>query len=292
MGLPAFELLAPGSVEEASRLLAGEGAAILGGGTAIVPLLHLRVFLPSRLVSLHRLPALAEISPADGGGLSIGAMATLRAVETHPLVRARYLLLAETLEQVANVRVRGSATLGGNLAHGDYRLDPPAALIALDARLRLGSARGTRALPLKEFFLGFFETAKRADEILLGVDLPAPAARASSHYLKFTTHASADWSCVGVAAQLRWDAAGRCEGGRVILTAAAAKPLEVEGVEEALRGTAVSEAAARKIGELAAAQLDPLGDAAGSAWYKREITPALVRRALLEAARRAPGRAG
>jgi len=292
VGLPAFELLAPGSVEEAIRLLTKEGAVPLAGGTAIVPLLRQRLFTPSRLVSLHRLLALAEISPSDGGGLSIGAMASLRTIETHPLVRARYPLLAETLGQVANVRVRGGATLGGNLAHGDYRLDPPAALIALDARLRLGSARGVRALPVKDFFLGFFETAKQADEILLGVDLPAPAPRASSHYLKFTTHASADWPCVGVAVQLRWEASGKCEGGRVILTAAAPTPLDVQGVGEALRGTTVPEAAARKAGELAAEQIEPLGDAAGSAWYKREITPALVRRALLEAARRAPRRAG
>lgn len=292
MGLPPFELLAPGSVEEASRLIAEEGAVPLAGGTAIVPLMRQRLFVPARLVSLHRLPALAEISPSNGGGLWVGAMASLRAVETHPLVREDYPLLAETLGQVANVRVRGSATLGGNLAHGDYRLDPPAALIALGAQIRLGSARGVRVLPIEDFFLGFFETAKVADEILLGVELPLPAPRTSSHYLKFTAHASVDWPCVGVAVHLRWEASGRCEGGRVVLTAAASKPFEVRGVEEALRGTLVSEAAAQKAGELAAEQLDPIGDASGSAWYKREIAPALVRRALVEAARRAPWRAG
>ncbi|MEE9276030.1 MAG: FAD binding domain-containing protein, partial [bacterium] len=242
--------------------------------------------------SLHRIRDLAGVAANDEGGLSLGAMTTLRALETDPGVMKDYPLLAETLSQVANVRVRGAATLGGNLAHGDYRLDPPGALIALGARLRLGSPRGVRTLPLADFFLGFFETDKAEDEIILGADLPPPDPAASGHYLKFTSHASSDWPCVGVAAHLRWDGAGRCAGAEVVVTAAAATPLRVAGMADLLKGEALTEALARRAGELAAGQLEPIEDASGSAWYKREIAPVLVRRALLEAARRAPAARG
>ncbi|MFP6890516.1 MAG: xanthine dehydrogenase family protein subunit M [Nitrospinota bacterium] len=286
MGIPRFELLEPTSYEEASRLLASHETIPIAGGTAVVSMMRQRIFAPSHIVSLHRIPGLGEISKIEGGGLSIGAMTTLRAIETHPGVVRQYPLLAETLSRVANVRVRYSATLGGNLAHGDYRLDPPGALIALGASIRLGSVRGERTLPVEYFFKGFFETDKEEDEILLGIDLPAPVQAASSHYLKFTSHASVDWPCIGVAVFLRWDSGGRCESGRVVLTAAAETPILLEGVDAVIQGKVITEAAARKVGDLAAQQLDPIEDASGSAWYKREIAPVLVRRALLEADRR------
>lgn len=264
-------------------------AVPLAGGSAIVALMRQRVFSPSHLVSLHRIPDLDAISSNEDGGLSIGAMATLRLIECQPEVRQRYPLLAETLSHVANVRVRGSATLGGNLAHGDYRLDPPAALMALGAEIRLGSSRGERSLRMDDFFHGFFQTAKEEDEIVIGIVLPPSPARASSYYLKFTSHASVGWPCVGVAVSLSWDDSGRCGGGAVVLSAAAERPLRVEGTDDILKGERVTERVARKVGEMAAGQIDPVDDASGSAWYKREIIPALVRRALLESAFRAGG---
>ncbi len=288
MGVPRFELLEPDSYEEASRLISAHDTIPLAGGTAIISMMRQRLFNPSHIVSLHKINGLGDVSPSKSGGLSIGAMATLRSVEMHPAVRAQYPLLSETLSTVANVRVRWSATVGGNLAHGDYRLDPPGALIALGASVRLGSARGERALRIEDFFRGFFDTAKEDDEIILGVDLPQPDKNASGHYLKFTSHASTDWPCVGVAVYLKGNSSGKCESARVVITAAAQTPLLLEGVNENLSGEMISEAAARKVAGLTNGQLDPIEDASGSAWYKREIAPVLVRRALLEAARRNP----
>ena len=98
-----------------------------------------------------------------GVGLRLGALATHRAVETHPLVRARLPVLAETYRQVGNVRVRHAATVGGNLAHGDYRLDPPGTPPGAARRGPDRGADGERTLPLDEFFLGLYMTAlKRA----------------------------------------------------------------------------------------------------------------------------------
>ncbi|MDA1001564.1 MAG: FAD binding domain-containing protein [bacterium] len=284
MGVPPFELLEPETVEAASRMLAENGAIPLAGGSAIINLMRQRIFTPERLVSLHRIPGLAEIRETAEGGLFIGAMATLRRIETHPIVRERYPLLAGTLSQVANVRVRGTATLGGNLAHGDYRLDPPGALIALEARLRLGSTRETREMPVADFFTGFFETAKAEDEIILGVELPPPAPGTSGHYLKYTGHASAEWPCMGVAALLRRGEEKIIEDARVVVTAAAAIPLLVEGAGDLLRGERMTEALAAQVGGMGAAQLEPMDDANGSAWYRKEIAPVLIRRALLAAA--------
>ncbi|MFQ5692434.1 MAG: FAD binding domain-containing protein, partial [Nitrospinota bacterium] len=87
-------------------------------------------------------------------------------MERHPAVRERYPIISETYARVANVRVRNSATVGGNLAHGDFRIDPPAPLIALGAKIRLHGPGGERELPLEDFFTGFYATAKEAAEIV------------------------------------------------------------------------------------------------------------------------------
>src|SRR5690242_186800 len=107
-------------------------ARALGGGTAIQILRRQGLLQPSVLVDLAGIPELHGISRQDGW-LRIGAMVTHREVERSSEVGLIAPLLSETYRRVGNVRVRHTATVGGNLAHGDYRLDPPAALLALQA---------------------------------------------------------------------------------------------------------------------------------------------------------------
>ena len=118
------------------------------------------LYTPNHLINLKALRGLSEIAFDPKEGLRLGALATHREVELHPAVAAHYPVLSSTYARVANVRVRNSATVGGNLAHGDFRIDPPAPLIALDARIRLHGTGGERDLPLEKFFTGFYATAK------------------------------------------------------------------------------------------------------------------------------------
>ena len=57
------------------------------------------------------------------------------------------------------------ATIGGNLAHGDYQSDPPTVLVALDATVEITSGRGAREMPLSDFQRGSYETALDAGRI-------------------------------------------------------------------------------------------------------------------------------
>lgn len=158
----------------------GENALALAGGTALVLLLRQRLVAARYLVDLTALPGLREIAWSDGVGARVGALATLRDVERSPALRAALPLLTETYARVGNVRVRHVATVGGNLAHGDHRLDPPAALLVLDARLDVAGPGGTRELPLTAFFRGFGETALERGEIITGLTIPAPPVPTSS----------------------------------------------------------------------------------------------------------------
>lgn len=280
MALPPFRLHTPSSLVEACRILAdlGEEAVPIAAGTALLILMKAGLFSPSHLVSLKGLKALSAIRFDPKEGLRIGALATHREVELHPAVREHYPILRETYRGVANVRVRHTATVGGNLAHGDYRLDPPAPLIALGARLHLRGPEGDREILLEDFFTGLYQTDKRPGEVLTEVTLPLPAPGSRGLYLKYVGHAAADWPTVGVAILLKGN--GRVEDLRVVLTAVSERPIRVKGLEDLALGKGLTEGLIEAVAELAVHQADPIEDDRGSAWYKREMVRVHVARGL------------
>ncbi len=79
--------------------------------------------------------------------------------------------------EVANIRIRNVATVGGVLADADYASDPPAMLLALDASVEIASLRGTRTLAIDDLILGHYTTALEPDELITGVRDPAAGRR-------------------------------------------------------------------------------------------------------------------
>ena len=169
----AFELKSPDSVDEAIQLLRqyGDEAKVIAGGTALVVMMTQRLVQPSCLVSLQRVTGLNRIEPQNGH-IAIGALATHRDVETSPLIKEHIPVLAETYHHVATLRIRNVATAGGGLAHADPNQDPPVTLIALGARVRIVGPEGEREVPLDKFFVDYYETVIRPDELLTGVIVP------------------------------------------------------------------------------------------------------------------------
>src|SRR3982751_4204824 len=158
MTIKRFDLLQPTTLDEAVGLLEehADEASLIAGGTALLIMLRERVYQPAYLIDLKTIPGLDGIRYEPGVGLRLGALASHRDVELSSVVREHLPVIAETYRQVGNVRVRHAATVGGNLAHGDYRLDPPAPLIALRASARIVGTAGERTMPLEEFFLGLY----------------------------------------------------------------------------------------------------------------------------------------
>src|SRR6266487_6201028 len=156
--MSSMELLEPRSVDEAVSLLAqhADEAKIIAGGTAVVLMLQNRLISPGYLISLGRIGGLDDIKYEPGAGLRIGSLATIRQAETSPSVREHLSVLAETFGEVANVRVRNAATVGGNLAEADYASDPPAVLVGLRARVTVVGPNGRREIALADFFQDFY----------------------------------------------------------------------------------------------------------------------------------------
>lgn len=115
--MPKFEVEEPGTIAEATGLLAehGEDAMVIAGGTDLVPNMKHRLFEPKLVVSLARIASLTGIRARDDGGLAIGSMTRLAAVARHELVRERAPSLAQAASLIAGPQLRAMGTLGGNV---------------------------------------------------------------------------------------------------------------------------------------------------------------------------------
>jgi carbon-monoxide dehydrogenase medium subunit len=287
MTIKRFDLLQPTSLVEACQLYQehADDASYIAGGTALLIMLRERVYQPGYLIDLRTIADLDDIRYEPGVGLRLGALVSHRDVELSPLVREHLPVVADTYRQVGNVRVRHAATVGGNLAHGDFRLDPPAPLIALRASVRIVGPEGERTVPLEEFFLGLYATALEPGEVLVEVVIPDPPPRTHTAYLKFTTLSAMDWPCLGVAAAATLAADGTFDDLRLVYTSVASTPLLVQGAADLARGKPAGDRAALSrladdLGGLAAEQVDPTPDIRGSEWYKREMARVFAGRAV------------
>lgn len=282
------EFLRPTTLEQALQALSDptQESRILAGGTALTIMLRHRLIEPRRLISLGGLPELSAIRPADHG-LRIGSMTVLRAIEQSELVRRSHPILASACGEVGNVRVRNQATLGGNLAEADYASDPPTALLALEATVRIASPAGERRLPVADFLRGFFTTALEPDEILTEIEVPPLPATARGTYLKYRSRSSEDRPCIAVAVVAVLDA-GRCRELRVAVGAAADTPRRVPEAEALALGERLTDRRIADVAEACSQAIETLDDLRGSAWYRKEMIRVFVARALREV--RADGR--
>ena len=281
MTIRSFDLLQPHSLEEAVEMLSrhGEDCRPLGGGTTLVILMKQRAVHYRYLIDLQSIPGLAEIQ-AEADGLRIGALVTHRMIETSPLVRRAFPALAYAFSQIGNVRVRQTASVGGNLAHADYRLDPPPVLLALGAQVTVFGSAGSRTIPIGNFFRGMYETALGPDELLVDIKIPFMPEQSGAVYLRYSTLSANDWPCLGVAAFIARDGE-RCKQLRLGLGGLAATPLFVHGLEFAAGespGPSLIEKALDRVDQ----QISPSSDFRGSEWYKRRMARLYVIRALEE----------
>ena len=286
-----FEYLAPDSLDAALDLLARSGgeAKLLAGGQSLIPVMNFRLAQPSLLVDLNRLRDLDGLRE-DGGGLRIGAMTRQRRLERDPLVARLAPLLCEAVPFIAHPQIRNRGTVGGSLAHADPAAELPAVAVALDARLRLQSARGERWVEARDFFAGLFATVLEPDEMLVEVALPPPPPNTGWAFLEVARR-HGDYAQVGIAARVTLDDAGLCREARLVYLSVGDGPVEAREAARMLAGTDLSDEAIAAAAEKASRdEMDPTGDIHASADFKRHLARVLPGRALRRAIVRAGGR--
>ena len=279
-----FELYEPVSIAEAIGLIDAHDPSVrpIAGGTALMLMMKAGVFRPTRLVSLRRLDGgFGRIALGADGGLSIGAMTPLAAIERSPEVIRAAPVIARTMRRLSNIRVRNVATIGGSLAHGDPHMDLPPVLIVLDAKVRAIGPAGERTIAVTDLFAGYFATVLANNELIAEVQVPAQGATRAA-YLKVTTGSAEDWPALGVATAIEVEG-GMVKSARLVVGSATEKALRLKAAEETLTGAAIDDRALLRAGNAAADEVECISDVRGSAAYKRELLRVYLGRTIRQA---------
>jgi carbon-monoxide dehydrogenase medium subunit len=279
--IPAeFDYVAPDTLDGVLDALAqgGEDAKPLAGGHSLVPLMKLRLAVPTLLVDLRKVSELRGVQRQDGAW-RIGALTRHADLQD----RADLGVVAETAALIADQQVRNRGTIGGSLAHGDPASDLPTVLVATEGSVRVrGPGGATREIAAADLFQDYLTTAIEPGEVLTEVSVPALQGWGHA-YEKFTRRAE-DWAMVGVCALVQRAADGTCADVRVAFTNMASTPIRATAVEDALRGQPLSAEAIAAAAEHAAEGTEPPGDLNATPEYKRHLSRVITKRALQRAA--------
>lgn len=282
--LREFEYIEPSDLSEAVLLLDkyGEEARILAGGTDLLVWMKEGARSPKYMINIKHIPGVRHIHFSEAEGLRIGALTTVREIETADIIKEKFAGLHQAAKELASIQVRNLATIGGNLSTASpaAELSPP--LLALGARVKLRGLRGERVLPLEEFFQGPGSTAIDR-EILTEVVVPPPEPHSFSLYKSISRRNAVDLAIVGVAVAGRVDSkAGEWKTVKIALGAVAPTPMRALMAEKVLAGKKVDAGIIAEAARTASEETRPITDLRASAWYRKEMVMILVRRSLEE----------
>lgn len=151
----------------------GLDATLLAGGQSLIAQMNARLARPRVLLDLNPLRALSGVRLHEKG-CSIGAMTRYRVLEPPGLPAQAVPMLAKAVSYVGHPAIRHVGTVGGSVAFADAGAELPAALLCLEAEVRLLSSIGERRLAMNDFLIGQGVTARQPDELVAGIDLALP----------------------------------------------------------------------------------------------------------------------
>jgi xanthine dehydrogenase small subunit len=275
--------LQPGSLAELFEARAAHpGAVLVAGGTDValeVTQRHRHFPCVLGLEAIHELRAFHR----HEGGWSLGA--GLSHTRLQELLAGEIPALEKMWRFFGARQIRNRGTLGGNLCTASPVGDMAPVLMALDATAVAVGPSGERAMPLAEFFPAYRRTALAADEVLLRVEIPRPAAGAFASAYKVTKRRELDISAVSAGMAVTLDAGGRVAQVRLAYGGVAATPTRARLTEAALLGRSWTEGEVLAASEVLAQDFSPISDVRGTARYRRLVARNLLRGFHLESLR-------
>jgi aerobic carbon-monoxide dehydrogenase medium subunit len=282
----SFEYHRPTNLSEAVALLGGldSDARVIAGGHSLIPMMKLRLAMPSHLVDLAGVPELKGVH-LDGGDIVIGAMVTQHEIIASDLLARHAPILRETAEVIADPQVRYVGTIGGNVANGDPGNDMPALMMTLGATYVLQGASGERRVAARDYYLSPYETAAEPGEVLAAIRIPVPPAGHGCAYEKLKRKVG-DYA-TAAAAVILTVSGGAIATCAIGLTNVAGTALYAADAAASVIGTALDKPTLARAAAAATAIAEPAADGRGSAEYRGKMAGVMAARALTRAFARA-----
>ena len=264
----------------AAALRAHSSAVIVSGGTDLVLLMRAGKDASRDvvLVSTGRVPELRCIEESVDE-LAIGAAVSLEDAWTALVTRAPSLRRIH--ERFASPAIRSLGTIGGNIANSSPIADLTPVLIALDARVDLEDADGTRSVDVAAFATGVRTNVLRQDEFLSRVVIPAEAFSRDLRAYKVSRRFDDDISTLSATFSIQWQDTVMADL-RVVFGGMAPTVRRAVGVETALRGRECSDETLAGAVAALAADFRPISDHRASAGYRERAARGLLQRWWME----------
>ncbi|MBI2860438.1 MAG: xanthine dehydrogenase family protein subunit M [Chloroflexi bacterium] len=285
--MTALKYLAPATLKEAcALLLEHRDARVIAGGTDLVVQMKQGEARPGCVINIAAIAGQDAINYTERDGLRLGALVTMTAIRTSPIINQKYNILSQAAGKLGTWQVQNRATIGGNLCNAATSADTIPALLALDASAVIVSAKGEREVPVEDFFTGPGKTILSPGELVAGIRVPPLPPHSGGVYLKHTVRKALDLAIIGVGAVAVMDG-DIFKDVRIALGTAAPKPIRARNAEAALRGRKMDDNIIEQAASAAVAESSPRDSLRATAEYRRELIAALVARAVRQAAEQA-----
>lgn len=281
--MKTFDYHKPTTLEQAISLLTKyrEEAKLLAGGTDVIVEIRNKALYPKAIIDLKSIPDLHGVRK-EKETLRIGALVTIREIETSSLFKEEFSILAGAAKVLGSIQVRNRATLGGNICHASPAADMVPPLIGLKSKVKIVGSCGERLMELEDFLAGPGKTKLELGEILKEIIIPKQSPNCKGVYLKLSPRKLTDLAVVGVAIVLWGDRERKCEDLRITLGSVAPRAIRAKDAERTLIGNKVDERLIYETSEKAMKEASPITDIRGSDWYRREMVKVLIERGLRE----------
>ena len=279
MKAPDIQYYCPLTLDEALAQLSDESidSQPLAGGQSLLPMMHLRMAYPERLIDLNKLNELNFINTTQSH-IEIGAVVTYSELAASSTIAQHVPLFSLAIPHIAHSAIRNRGTIGGSTALADPAAEMPALLIVLDAVVNAVSQAGIRRIPATEFFLGVYETALQQGELVHSISVPiAKPARKFGFYELTRRHG--DYAMAGAA--ISADSTNPYSGLRIVFFGVGEKALRAQDAEHLLNGRTIADTDALEKAQGTLLNLDLYEDIHASAKVKAHLAKVTLKRALL-----------
>ena len=276
--IPKFQYHSPESLDEALSLLAElDNALPLIGGTDIMVAMRNGVSVPDHIVDLNEISELDYVKE-ENGVIMIGATATHAQVANSPIA-AKIPSLIDAVSRIGSPQIRNRGTITGNICNASPAADSAPPLLVHMAEVEIQSPDGKRSIPIADLFAGPKINSLKPGELLTEIRIPVPPEGSASSFKRIGRRKAFTLSVVSSAAYIQMEDT-TCTDAKVAFGSVAITPIRVPEAESLLRGSKLDEETVKTASNAVYEAVKPITDVRGTADYRKDMCPVLMRRAI------------
>ncbi|MFO7659414.1 MAG: xanthine dehydrogenase family protein subunit M [Candidatus Cloacimonadaceae bacterium] len=271
-----FKYYRPLYLKETLKLLADhtDKARLLAGGTDLAVYIKEGMEHPEAVIDIKKIEELQKLE-IKTGSIFIGANVTFSELLDNQKLKKDYLLLWESARSVASVGIRNRATLVGNICSAVPSMDSAPALLCYDAVIYLQSSKSSRQIPISEWWLAPRKTAKRPDEIVVGVSINKPKVKHTGCYVKLGRYGGEDLAQAGLGLLINAQ-----KVLKIAFCAVGPVPTRAHRIEKLLSGKALTSALLEKAKALVPSEISPISDIRSGKEYRIHMCQIMLERGI------------